>query len=58
VAGEELGRVPQSVEQVTVPKQFKQSFSSLKEIENATPEQIGVAQHMQIDGSRFSPTIF
>jgi uncharacterized protein (TIGR02391 family) len=43
-----------------VAKAFKESFSSMEEMNAATPEQIGVALilHMQTQGNRFSPHNF
>ena len=41
-------------------KAFKESFSSIDELNAATPEQVGVALvlHMQTEGNRFSPHNF
>jgi hypothetical protein len=43
-----------------VAKAFKESFSSIDELNTATPEQVGVALvlHMQTEGNRFSPHNF
>jgi hypothetical protein len=52
--------LPLGDREATVAKAFKESFSSMQEINTATPEQVGVALvlHMQTEGNRFSPHNF